>query len=245
MASETFVKKDALRRIICDIKELRKNPLTSHGIHYEHDDTDMLKGRALIIGPADTPYADGFYLFKFQFPSNYPHAPPKVDFCTGDGYTRFNPNLYRTGKVCLSILNTWKGEPWSGCQTISSVLLAICTVFNAEPLLNEPGVTKTHQDYDSYNEIIRYKNIDVAIFGMLAKIGGVCVTKNNELCDISGNCVSEFAIFGDIMREYFQKNKEKIRARVLEGCTIEYNINVYKMSVTTNYKRLMPKFDEF
>jgi ubiquitin-protein ligase len=229
----TFITKDAMRRIITDIKDLRKNPLTEHGIYYEHDETDMLKGRALIIGPADTPYADGFYFFKFEFPANYPHAPPKVEFCTGDGYTRFNPNLYRTGKVCLSILNTWKGEPWSGCQTISSVLLAICTVLNDEPLLNEPGITKAHRDYEAYNAIIQYKNIEVAIFGMLAS---VYATKDNET-------PSEFAIFGDIMREHFQKNKEKIRERVKAGETNEYMIGVYRMTVLTDYQGLLTRFD--
>ena len=221
----TFISKEAMRRIISDIKDLRNNPLMAHGIYYEHDEADMLKGRALIIGPADTPYADGFYLFKFQFPSNYPHSPPKVEFCTGDGFTRFNPNLYRTGKVCLSILNTWKGEPWSGCQTISSVLLALCTVLNDEPLLNEPGITKTHRDFDGYNEIIKYKNIEVAIFGMLASVTAgtsvtadtsvagpsVCATTDNANSVISQN---EFAVFGDIMRKYFLDNKEKIRGRV-------------------------------
>jgi ubiquitin-conjugating enzyme E2 Z len=228
-ASETFVSKDALRRIISDIKEIRKNPLTGHGIYYEHDDTDILKGRALIIGPADTPYADGFYLFKFQFPANYPHAPPKVEFCTSDGYTRFNPNLYRTGKVCLSILNTWKGEPWSGCQTISSVLLALCTVLNDEPLLNEPGIMKSHRDFEAYNEILRYKNIEVAIFEMLKSVNA---TKDN----------SEFALFGDIMRKYFLENKEKIRERVQAGETKECTISVYKMTVLTDYNSLLLKF---
>jgi ubiquitin-conjugating enzyme E2 Z len=247
-ASQIFVSKDTLRRIISDIKDLRKNPLSAHGIYYEHDEQDMLKGRALIIGPADTPYADGFYLFKFQFPSNYPHAPPTVEFCTGDGYTRFNPNLYRTGKVCLSILNTWKGEPWSGCQTISSVLLAICTVLNAEPLLNEPGIMKTHRDYDSYNEIIKYKNIEVAMFAMLAS---VCATKNDEpsLIPAHARDTSGFAIFGDIMREHFQKNKEKIRERVEEAILVgqgqgpaELVINIYKMTVITDYKKLLEQF---
>lgn len=230
--ASTFVSKDTLRRIVSDIKELHKNPLTSHGIYYEHDEVDVLKGRALIIGPADTPYADGFYFFKFEFPSNYPHAPPKVEFCTGDGVTRFNPNLYRTGKVCLSILNTWKGEPWSGCQTISSVLLAICTVLNDEPLLNEPGITKAHRDYNAYNEIIKYKNIEVAIFGMLDR---VCATKDNEI-------PSEFALFGDIMRKYFLENKEKIRERVLVGENKVYEINVYKMTTSTDYKELLKRF---
>jgi ubiquitin-conjugating enzyme E2 Z len=232
MASETFVSKDALRRIISDIKEIRKNPLSAHGIYYEHDDTDILKGRALIIGPADTPYADGFYLFKFQFPANYPHAPPKVEFCTSDGQTRFNPNLYRTGKVCLSILNTWKGEPWSGCQTISSVLLALCTILNDEPLLNEPGIMKSHRDFEPYNEIIRYKNIEVAIFEMLKSVNA---TKDNEM-------PSEFAIFGDIMRKYFLENKEKIRERVRAGETKECTISVYKMTVLTDYNSLLLRF---
>jgi ubiquitin-protein ligase len=229
-----FVKKDALRRIVSDIKELMKNPLTAHGIYYEHDETDMLKGRALIIGPADTPYADGFYLFTFQFPANYPHAPPKVEFCTSDGVTRFNPNLYRTGKVCLSILNTWKGEPWSGCQTISSVLLALCTVLNDEPLLNEPGITKSHRDYEVYNNILAYKNIEVAIFGMLNQ---VCATNVNE-----STVINEFAIFGGIMRKYFLENKEKIRQRVLAGETKEYTMSVYRMTVVTDYVKLLALF---
>ena len=253
-STPSFIAKDTLRRIISDIKDLRLNPLTAHGIFYEHDETDMLKGRALIIGPADTPYADGFYLFRFNFPVNYPHAPPTVEFCTGDGYTRFNPNLYRTGKVCLSILNTWKGEPWSGCQTISSVLLAICTVLNAEPLLNEPGITKAHRDYDAYNAIITYKNIEVAMFKMLQS---VCTTKDDEskvVCECA--CLKtndkEFAMFGDIMREHFLKNKEKIRERVLalatqnqatQNLAIEYTINVYKMTVLADYKMLLEKFD--
>ena len=238
MNGETFVSKDAMRRIISDIKEIMVNPLTSHGIFYEHDETDMLKGRALIIGPADTPYADGFYLFKFQFPANYPHVPPKVEFCTHDGYTRFNPNLYRSGKVCLSILNTWKGEAWSGCQTISSVLLAMCTILNNEPLLNEPGVCKNHRDFEPYNAIIQYKNIEVAIFGMLASVLGANVAKNDT--------VSEFAIFGDYMREHFQKNKEKIRLRIVDiiknGGEQLYSINVYKMAVQTNYSELLDRF---
>jgi len=224
---KTYVDKDTLRRIISDIREIKKNPLTSHGIYYEHDETDMMNGRALIIGPADTPYADGFYLFKLQFPTNYPHAPPTVDYCTNDGITRFNPNLYRNGKVCLSILNTWQGEKWSGCQTLSSVLLAICTVLNNEPLLNEPGILKTHPDFEKYNEILRYKNIEVAMFSMLERVE---------------EPTNEFAIFSTIMRNHFHANKDKIHERVLAGKNNDYSISIYKLSVFTDYKQLLGKF---
>lgn len=224
---KTFISKDTMRRIISDIREIKQNPLSAHGIYYEHDDTDLLKGKALIIGTKDTPYADGFYLFKFQFPTNYPHAPPSVEFCTHDGRTRFNPNLYRSGKVCLSILNTWQGEQWSGCQTLSSVLLAICTVFNDAPLLNEPGVTKQHRDFENYNKIITYKNIEVAIFKMLTD------------ADIK----RDFECFLEIMREHFQREKENIRARVLALKSETIITCVYQLHVFMDYNSLLERFD--
>jgi len=235
ISKENFVSKETMRRIIFDIKELRKNPLTDHGIYYEHDQTDMLRGNAMVIGSSDTPYADGFYLFKFIFPTNYPHSPPVVTFCTSDGITRFNPNLYRTGKVCLSILNTWQGETWSGCQTISSVLLALCTTLNNKPLLNEPGITKSHFDFHNYNEIIKYKNIKVAIFDMMDNI------KDHK---------HEFIFFADSMREHFQKTKEKIRQRIeteIKERTSErtYRVDMYKMVIKTNYTELLLRLETY
>ena len=60
---------------------------------------------ALITGPFDTPYEGGLFHFMIRFPPNYPLVPPRVAFMTtGGGTVRFNPNLYRNGKVCLSIL---------------------------------------------------------------------------------------------------------------------------------------------
>mmetsp|Transcript_10330 Transcript_10330/g.30927 ORF Transcript_10330/g.30927 Transcript_10330/m.30927 type:complete len:103 (-) Transcript_10330:836-1144(-) len=46
-------------------------------------------------------------------PDDYPQSPPRVrNMTTGAGRVRFNPNLYANGKVCLSILGTWKGPGW-------------------------------------------------------------------------------------------------------------------------------------
>lgn len=60
---------------------------------------------ALITGPFDTPYEGGFYYFLIRCPPDYPIRPPRVKLMTtGGGQVRFNPNLYRNGKVCLSIL---------------------------------------------------------------------------------------------------------------------------------------------
>ena len=61
----TIVPKETMSRLIKDVKKIIKQPLTDNGIYYIHDDTDMLKGYALIIGPSDTPYFGGNYFFEF------------------------------------------------------------------------------------------------------------------------------------------------------------------------------------
>jgi len=165
----SVISKETVQRLLKDVKQIIKNPLTDNGIYYIHDDTNMLKGYAMIVGPSDTPYFGGYYFFEFEYPTTYPHNPPKVKYCTNDNNIRFNPNLYKCGKVCVSLLNTWRGEQWTSCQTISTILLTLCTLLCENPLLNEPGVTKTHTDLLSYNEIIEYSNLDVAVNSIVSK----------------------------------------------------------------------------
>ena len=158
-----IVSATTVKRLISDIKDIAQNSLAKDGIYYKHDEENMLKGYALIIGPSETPYAYGNFLFKLTFPYNYPHSPPHVTYHTNDGVTRFNPNLYKNSKVCISLLNTWKGEQWTSCNTIRSVLLVLCSILNDKPLLNEPGITKFHPDIENYNKIIKYRTLDTAI----------------------------------------------------------------------------------
>ena len=76
--------------------------------------------------PEDTPYSGGCFQFDIFFPRQYPTAPPLVHFCTtGLGQVRFNPNLYSCGKVCLSLLGTWKGLPGEHWHE-TSTLLQVC-----------------------------------------------------------------------------------------------------------------------
>ena len=60
---------------------------------------------------------------------------------------QINPNLYESGKVCLSLLNTWVGtgcENWNPANsTMLQVLVSIqALVLNAKPVFNEPGHAK-------------------------------------------------------------------------------------------------------
>jgi ubiquitin-protein ligase len=219
----TTVTRDTIKRLAKDVREIMKNPLEEHGIHYVHDETHMLKGQAMIIGPKDTPYENGYYFFELEFPPDYPHRPPKVTYCTNDGMTRFNPNLYKSGKVCISVLNTWRGEQWTACQTISSILLVLCTTLNNKPLLNEPGVKENHRDYSSYDKIITYKNFRIAILEML---NGNMVKRQFPLFSetIENNFINNY---GDIM-----KNLDTSR---IEDTTLQTSL--YNMTVHINYAR--------
>ena len=49
------ITKDTITRLLRDVRTIIKNPLTSNGIYYTHDDEDMLKGYAMIVGPSETP----------------------------------------------------------------------------------------------------------------------------------------------------------------------------------------------
>jgi len=215
-------------RILKDVKNIYNNSLNSNGIYYFHSDTDILSGKALIIGPSDTPYEFGFYFFEVSFPTQYPFEPPIFKFSTCDGNTRFNPNLYKSGKVCLSILNTWSGEQWSSCQNLSSVLLTLCTILNEEPFLNEPGVTINHNDYDNYNKIILYKNFDFAICGIL--------NNDNRIKD-------KFHKFIPIINKFFIDNYhliiEKINKSYIQPCKL--NTSIYDMNCYINYDKTIEK----
>jgi ubiquitin-protein ligase len=223
-----FVHQNSIKRLISDIKQINKHPLTSQGIYYHHSEEDMMKGYAMIVGPQETPYENGYYFFEFNFPSNYPFSPPTVTSCTQDGITRFNPNMYINGKVCVSILNTWTGEQWSSCQTLSSILLVLCTILCKDPYTNEPQMTINHPDCNNYTKIIEYKNIEVSILKMMTK----------ELLP------KRFNIFYPIMKELFFKNKEQIIKKIsdnLSEINIIYSVSNYNMKVKVNYNDLFQK----
>lgn len=168
-----FIKKETISRLITDIKSIIKNPLNDYGIYYEHDDTDMLKGYAMIVGPENTPYFGGYYFFEFNYPENYPYSPPVVTYFTNGENVRFNPNLYTTGKVCLSLLNTWKGPQWSSCQTISTILISLQAIFCNNPFCNEPTILETNYEVPIYNELIQFYVFKIAIANIVTKKPGI------------------------------------------------------------------------
>jgi len=218
-----------LKRIISDIAELVSDPVEN--IHIWYDENNITSVKALIIGPSDTPYQDGFYFFSLEFPESYPFNSPSAKFETINQKIRFNPNLYEGGKVCLSILGTWSGPKWSSVQTLKSVLLSIQSLLSEQPIINEPGwenTTKDDQKSTEYNEYIRFHNYEFAILYVL----------EHE---------NFFPYFNKIIQKYFVDNYERfikdltIKSQ-LDGNTV--NTFIWNHSVKLNYIELISKYKE-
>ncbi|KAF8031164.1 hypothetical protein BT93_D0385 [Corymbia citriodora subsp. variegata] len=153
------VKKGWLKKVQQEWSILEKNlPETIYVRVYE-ERIDLL--RAAIVGPPGTPYHDGLFFFDIFLPPEFPNEPPMVHYHSGG--LRVNPNLYESGKVCLSLLNTWTGsgsEVWNpGSSTVLQVLVSLqALVLNDKPYFNEAGYdkqlgkTEGERNSVSYNE---------------------------------------------------------------------------------------------
>lgn len=156
-AALSQMKNGWLKKVQQEWTILEKNlPETIYVRIYE-ERMDLL--RAAIVGAPGTPYHDGLFFFDIMLPPDYPHVPPLVHYHSGG--LRLNPNLYESGKVCLSLLNTWTGtgsEVWNpGSSTILQVLLSLqALVLNEKPYFNEAGYDQQIGRVEGENNSVSY-----------------------------------------------------------------------------------------
>ena len=130
------------KRTAKDVQTMMSDEMRSLDIHYWYDDADITAGTGLLFGPEGTPYAFCPLLFSVKIPADYPFNPPSVLILTSDSVTRFHPNLYVNGKVCLSILGTYSGPKWASTMGLATVFKSIFSILNENPITNEPGWEK-------------------------------------------------------------------------------------------------------
>ncbi|KAI9701919.1 MAG: hypothetical protein M1836_001263 [Candelina mexicana] len=167
-------------RITRELNEIQKT--TDLSLAVACRDVDVRNVKALIIGPPETPYEFGFFEFAVRFGKEYPGKAPAVTATTTNGgRCRFNPNIYATGKVCLSILGTWRGErgeEWSSAQGLESILLSIQSLMSSNPYENEPGFEDAKTDHDKQNITeyvakIRHETLRISVIQRLEEYLGL------------------------------------------------------------------------
>lgn len=161
--------------------------------------------KVLIIGPEGTPYEDGCFEFHVVLPANYPTACPSCNLeTTGKGSFRFGPNLYACGKVCLSLLGTWRGsagENWNAeTSSLSQLFISIAAiVMTDDPYYNEPGCEREAGTAEGQARNQGYANI--------IRWGTVKHAMLDQLTNPSKG-------FEDVIQNHFRIKKDKILANV-------------------------------
>ena len=78
-----------------ELANLKKAPLSDLCYSIELIQNNIFNWRLTLVGPKDTPYADGIFFIKLKFPSNYPHEPPEIFFLT----PIYHMSVYQDGRI--------------------------------------------------------------------------------------------------------------------------------------------------
>lgn len=98
----------------------------------------------------DSIYHGGYFKAQMRFPEDFPFSPPTFRFTPAI----YHPNVYRDGRLCISILHT-SGDPtseepdsetWSPVQTVESVLISIVSLLE-DPNISSPANVDAAVDY--------------------------------------------------------------------------------------------------
>eukprot|EP00457_Paulinella_chromatophora_P013351 gb/GEZN01013642.1/.p1 GENE.gb/GEZN01013642.1/~~gb/GEZN01013642.1/.p1 ORF type:complete len:190 (+),score=24.60 gb/GEZN01013642.1/:130-699(+) len=125
------------------LRDLTKNPVDGFSVGLEDD--SIYKWRVMMEGPEDTPFEGGYFPASLTFPKEYPNKPPVMMFLTA-GF--FHPNVYKDGKVCISILHEAKEdkfnkqekmeEKWRPILGVEAVLISVLSMLG-DPNLDSPA----------------------------------------------------------------------------------------------------------
>jgi len=118
----------ARRRLVRDLKKLQSDP--PDGINAAPETDDIMKWKAVMFGPVDTPWEGSTFTLEVNFSEEFPTQPPRVRFLS----KMFHPNIYNNGEICLDILQ----NQWSPIYDISSILTSIQSLL-CDPNPNSPA----------------------------------------------------------------------------------------------------------
>lgn len=189
------------------------------------DENNPMIIRALITGPKDTPYDSGCLIFDIYIPNDYPCDNPKVWFMN-HGDNRFNPNLYNCGKVCLSILGTWKGdqsEIWNpDTSTLLQILVSIqAQILIEQPYFNEPGYESSINTEDGKNKSKSY-NDNIRLYVMKSAVRDL-LKNPKSYCQFEDVIINHFKLKKDYILNTYKKWRDEAPSNLKKDYENVYN----------------------
>ena len=105
----------------------------------------------MLKGPPNTPYENGYFLFKFCINDNFPFSPPKFYFISNI----FHPNISENGYISVDILE----DQWSpALMDFGKIIISVQSLLddpNPDIFLNEMAAKLYKEDKSKYDETVR------------------------------------------------------------------------------------------
>jgi hypothetical protein len=204
------------------------NGIPKKGTPHPHDSRLHAYDVSTTIGKNYVAYVEAKYIGIAH--GNTTDSEWSISGTTSDENIRFNPNLYKCGKVCLSLIGTWSGdesESWNPTSTMYQVLCSVQSEIMGMdfPYFNEPGYEKEKGtlkgiiNNEKYNEALYYGTVKFAINDMI---------KNPPVT------------MEDVVKTHFRMKKEEIM-KTTENWQYKLNKNlidiIYNLQIKDNIKK--------
>ncbi|OJD11937.1 hypothetical protein ACJ73_09432 [Blastomyces percursus] len=220
----TFCAPGRMKKLVTDIAGMSTSLPPGIFVQVGESRPDVM--RCLIMGHPDTPYAYGLFDFDIFCDENYPKRPPLVHCRTAVNHEGLSPNLHGDGKVCLSLLGTWKeGDQAAQWQpdksTILSVLISLqAMVLSEDPYRQEPahsGEVGPQADARARKYILdaRPQNVKHAMIDWLREPG------------------KRKGIWKDVVRAHFRINRAQIMQKVNGWAREDWRLSKWCSSQST------------
>ena len=105
----------------------------------------------VLEGPPDTPYENGYFLFKILFPDDFPFKPIKFCFIT----PIFHPNISEGGFVCIDVLDNQWTPAHGRFPCLIHLVQSLLDDPNPDDFINEFAAKLCKKDRNIYNETVR------------------------------------------------------------------------------------------
>ncbi|KAF7635127.1 UBIQUITIN_CONJUGAT_2 domain-containing protein [Meloidogyne graminicola] len=145
---------NAVRRLQQELADVNENPIEGFKVTSAGD--DLFKWKVALFGAPGTIYQGGYFKATLTFPDKYPFEPPSMRFDS----PFYHPNVYKDGRVCISILHApghdqmsgeTAAERWNPAQGVRSILLSVISMLN-EPNISSPANVDASVCYRKYKQ---------------------------------------------------------------------------------------------
>ena len=120
--------KHSLERIKEEYKDVKCNLMINTGTTVGlPEENNYYIWSMTIMGPGDTPYKKGVFMFYLIFPKNYPKKSPEIQFITPIYHP--NVNIHGSDNEALGNFNYSDINSWNPTYSIKKLLIDLYTIF--------------------------------------------------------------------------------------------------------------------